>query len=231
MTSSTDFGFLNMPCASCAFATPLSVVYQHRVSTFFHGSASLPLPDVAHSPAQRPARRVRAPLFMAAKDQKAKDKKARNWSPRVENRAARMRYEFLEIYECGIELVGSEIKSVRHGKMNIKEGYGRVKEGELFLHNVHITPWENAGSYFNHEATRVRKLLLHKKDIRKLAGKQMDSGLTIVPTKAYFNKKGYLKIEIVLARGKQLHDRRRDIKNREGDREMKRVVKASLGLR
>jgi SsrA-binding protein len=166
---------------------------------------------------------------VAMSDAKAAKKRARNWSPRVENRIARMRYEFLELYECGVELLGTEIKSVRGGSLNIKEGYARVKDGELFLHNVHITPWQGAGNHFNHEALRTRRLLLHKRDIRKLAGRQADTGLTIVPTKAYFNKSGYLKIEIALARGKQLHDRREDIKKREGDREMQAIVKASMG--
>jgi SsrA-binding protein len=170
----------------------------------------------------------RRAILMATPSTNAAKKRQRNWSPRVENRIARMRYEFLDLYECGIELVGTEIKSVRHGSLNIKEGYARVANGELFLHNVHITPWENASSYFNHEAVRVRKLLLHKRDIRKLAGRQKDTGLTIVPTKAYFNKGGYLKIEIALARGKQEHDRREDIKKRENDREMRSIVKSSM---
>lgn len=139
-----------------------------------------------------------------------------------------MRYEFLATYECGIELVGTEIKSVRNGSMNIKDGYARVKGGELFLHNVHITPYQSAGNYFNHEALRTRKLLLHKRDIRKLEGKQSDSGLTLVPTKAYFSSNGCLKVEIALARGKQEHDRRQDIKKREGEREMRSIVKASM---
>lgn len=167
-------------------------------------------------------------VIMAAAKTKAAKKRARNWSPRTENRIARMRYEFLELYECGIELVGTEIKSVRNGSLNIKEGYARVTEGELYLHNVHITPWQNASDYFNHEALRTRKLLLHKKDIQKLAGKQKDTGLTIVPTKAYFNKGGYLKIEVALAKGKQEHDRREDIKKRQNEREMRSIVKASM---
>jgi SsrA-binding protein len=170
---------------------------------------------------QRPASQRVATLTMVAK-------KARNYAPRIENRIARMRYEFLETYECGVELVGTEIKAIRLGKMNIRDGYARVNNGQLFLHNVHITPFENASAYFNHEATRVRKLLLHKRDILKLAARQKDTGLTMVPTKAYFNKGGYLKFEIALAKGKQLHDRRQDIKNRDNAREMRAVVKASL---
>jgi SsrA-binding protein len=158
----------------------------------------------------------------------AKAKKVHNYAPRVENRIARMRYEFLETHECGIELLGTEIKAVRMGQMNIRDGYARVDKGELFLHNVHITPFEKSSAYFNHEATRVRKLLLHKRDILKLAARQKDAGLTIVPIKAYFNKSGFLKIEVALCRGKQLHDRREDIKNRDNAREMQAIIKASL---
>lgn len=154
--------------------------------------------------------------------------KQRNWAPRVDNRIARMRYEFLETYECGVELVGTEIKSVRTGKMNIREGYARVKNGELFLHNVHISPWDFASKFFNHDPTRPRKLLLHKRSIRKLESKQGDTGLTIVPISAYFNSNGYLKVEVALARGKQLHDRREDIKRRDDAREMQRVIKSTL---
>jgi SsrA-binding protein len=182
-----------------------------------------PLPPAA------PARRHRAtcPTSMS---EPGGNKRTRNWAPRIENRIARMRYEFIATYECGIELLGTEIKSVRSGQMNLREGYARVKGGQVYLHNVHITPWESAGQYFNHEALRPRRLLLHKSEIRKLASKQDDPGLTLVPTKAYFTESGFLKVEIALARGKQLHDRREDIKKRENDRELKRIVKTSLGL-
>lgn len=171
-------------------------------------------------------KRPRTPCFTmsAKKDQKKKQ----NTTPRIDNRIARMRYEFLQTYECGIELVGTEIKSVRQGKMNIREGYARVKDGEIFLHNVHIAQWESASGYFNHDPTRPRKLLLHKRHIRKLAVEQQKSSLTIVPTKAYFSNR-FLKVEIALARGKQLHDRREDIKKREDQRNIQRAVKASMG--
>ncbi len=158
----------------------------------------------------------------------ASDRKSRK-TVTIENRIARMRYDFLETYECGIELLGTEIKSVRGGKMNIRQGYGRVKDGEIFLHNVHISPWELSSKYFNHDPIRPRRLLLHKRSIRKLGVQQSNPGLTIVPTRAYFNDRGFLKVEIALARGKKLHDKREEMKRREDQRNMERVVKSVLG--
>lgn len=181
-----------------------------------------PAPDLL--PHRPPAKRGQV-LMLAAKRHEQK----RNWSPRIENKIARMRYHFLETYECGIELVGTEIKSVRAGKMQLREGYARVKDGELFLLNVNISPWETSGPYFSHDADRPRKLLLHKRYIRKLEAKLKETGLTVVPTCAYFNSGGYLKIEIALAKGKQLFDRREDIKRREDAREMHRIVKSKMG--
>lgn len=172
----------------------------------------------------RSTKSVHVPAVMLANKKNQK----KSWSPRTENRIARMRYHFLETYECGIELVGTEIKSVRAGKMQLREGYARVKDGELFLLNVHISPWETSGAYFNHDPVRPKKLLLHKKYIRKLEGRQKESGLTIVPSCAYFNSAGYLKVEVVLARGKLLYDKREDIKRRDDAREAHRVIKSSL---
>lgn len=181
-------------------------------------------PRAAERPRPCAACAPRAPPAMAA----GNARNARTWAPRVENRAARMRYHFLETFECGVELAGTEVKAVRAGSLNIKEGYARVVDGELWLYGVHITPWRSAGTYFNHEALRTRRLLLHKREILKLASKQKDTGLTLVPTKAYFNTRGFLKVEIALAKGKQLHDRRQDIKKRQGEREMRAIVKASM---
>lgn len=157
-----------------------------------------------------------------------KTKSAKNYSPTVLNRAARHRYELLETFECGIELYGTEIKSVRQGNMNIRDGFARVKNGELFLHNVHISPWTKATAFFNHDPVRERRLLLHKKSIRKLEGKQKDKGLTLIPTKTYFSDSGYLKVEVALARGKQLHDKREDLKRRDDKRNMQRIIKATV---
>lgn len=149
-------------------------------------------------------------------------------APTVDNRVARNRYDYLETHECGVELLGTEIKAVREGKMNIRQGYARVKNGELFLHNVHISHWSGASKFFNHDPLRERKLLLHKRIIRKLAVQQKDPGLTLVPAKAYFNNRGYLKLEIALARGKKLHDKREDIKKRDADRDIRRIIKSTL---
>lgn len=146
----------------------------------------------------------------------------------MQNRQARFRYEILSTYECGIELLGTEIKSVRHGAISLRDGYARVQSGQLYLHNVHISPWTFATNYFNHDPLRPRRLLLHKSTIRKLAAKQKDTGLTLIPTRTYFSRNGYLKVEIALARGKKLHDRREQIKQREDNREISRIIKNTL---
>lgn len=124
--------------------------------------------------------------------------------------------------------MGTEIKSVRSGRINLREGFCRVKSNELFLHNVHISPCPYAHKNLDHQPLRVRKLLLHKRDIRNLGQKEKDSGITLVPTKAYFNNRGWLKIEIALVRGKNQADKRETIKRRDQDRELRRVVKASV---
>lgn len=152
--------------------------------------------------------------------------KRKNMSPRIENRAARFRYDILDSYECGIELQGTEVKSIRHGQMSLKEGYARVKNGELFLHNVNISGWLGSHKAFNHDPIRVRRLLLHKRFINKLDSKQSDKGLTIIPLCAYFAENGYFKLEIGLARGKKLHDKREDAKKKEAQRDIDRVVKS-----
>lgn len=171
-------------------------------------------------------RRIQAgPMVMLAQRKKRKT----NYSPTIDNRIARFRYDLLDRFECGIELKGTEIKSVRDGKFQLRDSYARVKRGELYLENSHISPYTMAGKYFNHEAKRSRRLLLHRKDIRKLDGKQKEPGLTIVPTKAYF-KNGYLKVELALAKGKNVVDKRRTIKEREGERELRRVVKNTVNV-
>lgn len=151
-------------------------------------------------------------------------------APRIDNRIARFRYTFLDTFECGISLVGTEIKSVREGKMNLRDGYARVTDGELWLHNVHISVHAASSAYFNHDETRPRRLLLHKRDIRKLASRQQDSGLTMVPVAAYFNAGGWLKVSVALARGKDMADKREVLKKREDDREMGRVLKNTVRI-
>ncbi|MBW7887924.1 MAG: SsrA-binding protein SmpB [Bacteroidetes bacterium] len=139
----------------------------------------------------------------------------------ISNRRARHEYEILDVYEAGIVLVGSEVKSLRLGKANLQDSYADLKKSEVWLHNMHISPFEKANQ-FNHAPVRNRKLLLHKSEIRKLIGKTSEKGLTLVPLKVYF-KKGKAKVELALCKGKKLHDRREDIKKRDTEREMRRA--------
>lgn len=141
-----------------------------------------------------------------------------------DNRQARYLYEILETYQAGIELQGTEVKSIRAGKVNLRDGYALVRNGEAWLINVHISPYQSAGQYFNHDPRRTRKLLLHKEEIRKLIGKVEQQGLTLVPLKMYL-KRGWVKIDIALAKGKKLHDKREDIKRRDDKRTMERAMK------
>ncbi len=141
-----------------------------------------------------------------------------------DNRKARFLYAFLEIYQAGIELLGTEVKSIRAGRVSMQDGYASIRNGEAWLMNVHIAPYDSAGSFFNHEAKRSRRLLLHKKEINQLIGQVEQKGLTLVPTKMYF-KNGRVKVDIALARGKKLHDKREDIKRRDDKRAMQRAMK------
>jgi len=141
------------------------------------------------------------------------------------NRKASRDYIILETLECGIELKGSEVKSLRAAKINLNDSFARIEANEILLYNTHISPYEQA-SYLNVEPTRPRKLLLHRNQIRKIIGQLTQRGLTLVPLKAYFNSKGFAKIELALCKGKKLYDKREDIKRREIDMEMRRALKA-----
>ncbi|HAC63156.1 MAG TPA: SsrA-binding protein [Cyanothece sp. UBA12306] len=141
-----------------------------------------------------------------------------------DNRKARFLYEILETYEAGIALVGTEVKSIRAGKVNLGDGYVLIRHGEALLLNVHISPYERSGAYFNHDPRRDRKLLLHRKEINKLIGQIEQKGLTVVPVKLYL-KGSLVKVSIGLARGKKLHDKRETIKRRQDEREMSRAMK------
>lgn len=141
-----------------------------------------------------------------------------------DNRQARYLYEILETYQAGIELQGTEVKSIRQGKANLRDGYAIIRNGEAWLINVHISPWGKASDYFNHEPRRTRKLLLHKEEIRKLIGKVEEKGLTLIPLKMYL-KNGWVKLDIGLGKGKKLHDKREDVKRREDKRDMERAMK------
>ncbi|MEB3310942.1 MAG: SsrA-binding protein SmpB [Snowella sp.] len=141
-----------------------------------------------------------------------------------DNRQARHLYEILETYEAGIELKGTEVKSIRAGKVNLRDGYGLLRNGEAWLINVHISPYEASGEYFNHDPRRTRKLLMHSREIRKLIGQVEQKGLTLVPLKMYM-KGSWVKITLGLGRGKKLHDKRDDIKRRDDERTMARAMK------
>ena len=139
------------------------------------------------------------------------------------NRQARYRYTFLETWEVGLVLTGTEVKSLREGKAQIKDGYASVRDGEVWLHNVHIPPYAPA-SRENHEPERSRKLLMHRREIERLIGKTREKGLTLVPTRLYF-RDGRVKAEIALAKGKDVGDKRQTIKEREMKREMERAIR------
>ena len=141
------------------------------------------------------------------------------------NRKASFNYFFEDIYEAGIVLKGSEIKSVRNGKVNIADAYAVEKDGDIFLINSHISSYKEA-SYSNHNPTNERKLLLNKKEINKLTGKMQREGFTLIPTKMYF-KKGKAKIEIAIAKGKKQYDKRQTKKNRDWNRDKARYFRKS----
>ncbi|CCY94691.1 ssrA-binding protein [Firmicutes bacterium CAG:884] len=139
------------------------------------------------------------------------------------NRKARFNYEIIDTIECGIVLKGTEIKSIRDGKANIKDSYGIIRNNEVYILNMHISPYENGG-VFNHQETRTRKLLLHKKEILKLKNKLELEGFTLIPLKLYFVN-GKAKIELGLCKGKKLYDKREDSKKRDVERELAKKYK------
>jgi SsrA-binding protein len=141
------------------------------------------------------------------------------------NRQARHRYEFVETLEAGIELLGTEVKSLRAGNVQIRDAYAAIEEGEVWLRNLHIAPYEAALD--NHEPERPRKLLLHRYEIERLIGRLQRKGLTMVPTRIYF-KGPRAKVELALARGKEQRDRRREIRDRDIQREVEREVRHRL---
>ena len=139
------------------------------------------------------------------------------------NKKARFNYEIIEKIEAGISLKGTEVKSVRNKNVSIGESYAQIKDNEVFLHNLHISPYEQ-GNRENHDPIRVRKLLLHKQEIKKLVSKIQLKGLSLVPLSIYLNK-GKIKIELAVGRGKRLVDKRESMKKRAVDREIARIVK------
>ena len=142
----------------------------------------------------------------------------------AENRKARHDYHVLETWEAGVALLGTEVKSIREGRVNLRDSYARVDNGEVWMLNVHISPYSHRGSA-DHQELRQRKLLLHRDEIRKMVGKVAEKGLTLVPLELYF-KSGRVKVLLGLARGKQEHDKRETIRRREVDRETRAAVKS-----
>jgi SsrA-binding protein len=142
----------------------------------------------------------------------------------AENRKAFHDYHILETYEAGIALLGTEVKSIREGRVNLRDSFARVEGGEVFLYNVNISPYSHRG-YADHEPLRQRKLLLRRDEIRKLIGKTAEKGMTIVPLRLYF-KNGRVKVAVGLAKGKKDYDKRETIKRRETDRETRAAIKS-----
>ena len=140
----------------------------------------------------------------------------------VQNRKARYNYFFLEKFEAGIELRGSEIKSLRNGRVDIAESFAREVDNEIYLINSYFAKYSNS-SYLNHEENRQRKLLLHKKEIRKIVGKLNKDSLTLIPIQIYFNKRGLAKVELALSKGKKNYDKRETKKKQTWEREKKRI--------
>ena len=142
----------------------------------------------------------------------------------IKNRKASFQYEFIEEFSAGVVLMGTEIKSIRNSQASIAEAYCKIIKGELFILNMNIEIYD-PGSYNNHQPRRVRKLLLKRTEITKLTKKTKDVGLTIIPTKLFISEKGYAKINIALAKGKKLYDKRQDLKNKDQKRDIERASK------
>jgi SsrA-binding protein len=142
----------------------------------------------------------------------------------ADNRKALHDYHILDEWEAGVALLGTEVKAIREGRVNLRDSYARVEKGEVWLSNVHISPYSHTG-YARHEERRNRKLLLHRHEIQKLTGRVAEKGLTLVPLRMYL-KNGRVKVALALAKGKQAHDKRETIRKREVDRETRAAVKA-----
>ena len=142
----------------------------------------------------------------------------------AENRKAFHDYHLIETFEAGIVLLGTEVKAIREGRVNLRDSFARVEDGEVFLYNVNISSYSHRG-YADHEPLRRRKLLLHRDEIRKLIGKTVEKGMTLVPVRLYY-KNGRVKVAVSLARGKKDYDKRETIKRREADRETRAAIKA-----
>lgn len=153
--------------------------------------------------------------------------KVKNEKTNIQNRKARHEYFILEETEAGIVLTGSEIKSLREGKANIQDAFAEERKGEIWLLNAHISEYKGSNR-FNHKPLRPRKLLLHKKEIKKLIGKIREKGVTLIPISLYINSRNIAKLKLALAKGKKLYDKRADLKEKEWKRDKERIVKERL---
>jgi SsrA-binding protein len=142
----------------------------------------------------------------------------------AENRKASHDYHLLETFEAGVVLLGTEVKAIREGRVNLRDSFARVEDGEVFIYNMNVSPYSHRG-YVDHEPLRRRKLLLHRDEIRKLIGKTVEKGMTLVPVRMYF-KNGRVKVAVSLAKGKKEYDKRETIKRREADRETRAAIKS-----
>lgn len=167
---------------------------------------------------------VKNHIITIRKEKEDNDIRRENMKVVSQNKKAYHDYFILDSYEAGIELKGTEIKSVRQGQVNLKDSFVRVKNNEVFVENMHISPYDH-GNIFNHEAKRNRKLLLHKKEILKITNKLKEGGLTVVPTKLYFNTSSKVKLEIAVAKGKKLYDKRNDLKEKTAKRDIEKSLK------
>ena len=160
---------------------------------------------------------------MTAKDARARDERKKAERNIAENRKAFHDFHMLETFEAGVALVGTEVKAIREGRVNLRDSFARIVGGEVFVHNVHIGSYSSRG-YADHEPLRPRKLLLHRQEIRKLIGKTTEKGMTLVPVRMYF-KDGRVKLALSLAKGKKDYDRRETIKRRDTERETRAAIK------
>ncbi|MBM4003429.1 MAG: SsrA-binding protein SmpB [Planctomycetes bacterium] len=161
---------------------------------------------------------------MAKKSKSEKPVPKPNDRPICENRRARFEYELLDTLECGIVLLGSEVKSLRNGKMSLEEAYGRIRDDEMWLIGCEIPEYRQA-TIWNHEPKRPRKLLLHRRELRKFGARAQEKGLTLVPLKVYFSPRGVVKVLMALCRGRKLHDKREVLKKRDTQRDIDRAMR------
>jgi SsrA-binding protein len=148
--------------------------------------------------------------------------------PQIVNRRARFDFHIDDTVECGMELLGTEVKQLRHGQAQMADAFARVEREQLWLHGVHIDPYPHAGEQANHEPRRLRRLLAHRREIDKLDAVSQERGITLVPLRIYF-KDGRAKVEVGVARGKKMHDKRQDLKKKDADREIRRAMSQRTG--